>query len=295
MRTPHLEKIKAALSNPLSLEDQDVLNEILKSYYSWIKSMEELKSEGSERIKDMVRLLNNYKDMVEVALIMERGSNFLKRQKGQLKLDNSILEEFLIRLMSEEILPELKGVEFVTGPQQAFMSLAFLPRDFMELSEKPAVKLKTKDQDFTLGKEIYYKFSSKPDFAKNVTSEGKLILAVLAAECKINLDKTMFQEASGTAARLKQGVPYAKYYILVEFLDMQPEDTRLTDIDNVFLLRHAKRLPFEKRSNLEALRKQRLDNPIDSMVIEMFLNELRAFLQVKWYDPESALKRGSFI
>lgn len=295
MKTPHLEKIKAALTNPLSENDQEILQEMQKGYLDWIKQNQKLKSEGNERVKDMVKLLNDYKNYVEVSLIMEKGSSFLKRQKGQLKLDNSILEEFLIMLMDEKILPEIKGINFVTGPQQAFMSLAFMPKDFNELSEKPAVVLKTKDQDFTIGKELYFKFSTNSSFDSDATSEGKLTLAVLASECKVNLDKTMFQEASGTAARLKQGVPYANYYLLVEFLDMQPEDTRLTDIDNVFLLRHAKRLPFEKRNDLQAVKKQREEHPIDHVVIQLFLEEIRGFLQTKWYDPESALSRGSFV
>lgn len=294
MKTPHLDKINAALANPLSSGDIEVLKEILKAYEEWVKKMKGLKSEGIELVKDMTRILNEYKDYVEVSLIMEKGSNFLRRQKGQLKLDNSIMEEFFVHLMTERVIPELKGVDFVTGPQKAFMSLAFMPKDFIELTERPVVTVKTKDQDFTLAKEIYYQFSTKENFATANTLSGKLTLAVMASECKVNLDKTMFQEASGTASRLKLGVPYSKYYILVEFLDMQPEDTRLTDIDNVFLLRHAKRLPFEKRSNLEAVKKQRKECPIDYKVIEMFLSEIRLFVQAKWYDPNSALSKGSF-
>ncbi|KKU91056.1 MAG: Restriction endonuclease, type II, Bpu10I [Candidatus Jorgensenbacteria bacterium GW2011_GWA1_48_11] len=292
---PHLEKIKAAIANPLSKNDIGLLNKILAAYEVWIKKSAALKTEGVERIKDMTLLLNEYKDYVEVDLIMEKGSEFLKRQKGQLKLDNSIMEEFLTMLMNEKTIPELKGVDYVSGPQQAFMSLAFIPRDFAELSEKPVVALKTKDQDFTLGKELYYQFSTDESFKKEKTLSGKLMLAILAAECKINLDKTMFQEAAGTASRLKQGVPYSKYYMLVEFLDMQPEDTRLTDIDNVFLLRHAKRLPFEKRRSVEWIKKQRKEHPIDYKVILRFLEEIRQFLQSKWYDPDSALDRGSFV
>jgi len=42
----------------------------------------------------MTELLNNYKDFLEVDLITRRGSAFIKRQKGQLKLDNSVIEEF---------------------------------------------------------------------------------------------------------------------------------------------------------------------------------------------------------
>lgn len=47
-------------------------------------------------------------------------------------------------------------------------------------------------------------------------------IAYLACECKTNLDKTMFQEASATALDLKSTVPSAKYLLLCEWLDMTP-------------------------------------------------------------------------
>lgn len=111
----------------------------------------------------------------------------------------------------------------------------------------------------------------------------------------MNLDKTMFQEAAGTAARLKQGCPYSQYYILNEYLDMEPEDCRLTAIDNVFLLRHTKRLPFEKRSVYEEVRRQHEQAPIDPEVVWQFLERIRAFITAAWYDPARALQRGSFV
>ena len=126
------------------------------------------------------------------------------------------------------------------------MSLAFRPLNISDLDEKPDVIVKVKDQDFTIGKTIHYKFSSDSDFNSKKTTDGKFHLAVVSAECKVNYDKTMFQECAGTATRLKQGCPIAKYYALIEYLDMQPEDVRLTDIDNVFLLRKAKRLHLKK-------------------------------------------------
>ena len=104
----------------------------------------------------------------------------------------------------------------------------------------------------------------------------------------------MFQECAGTASRLKQGCPLSKYYALVEYLDMKPEDVRLTDIDNVFLLRKAKRLPFEKRSIFEEVRDQHKDCPISFDVMKMFVTEMQEFISATWYDPEQALKRGSF-
>jgi len=41
---------------------------------------------------------------LEVDMIGKRGSGFMKRQKGQLKLDNSVLEEFMIYLVDNGII-----------------------------------------------------------------------------------------------------------------------------------------------------------------------------------------------
>ncbi len=293
--TPHREKLIAAITNPKTKSDVDLLNEALAAYEIWISKSANLTSTGETRIQELTFLLNEYKDYLEVELIAERGSDILKRQKGQLKLDNSVMEEFLIHLVSPQILRNLPAFELKTGPQTAFMSLAFRPSSITTLNEKPEIIIKVKDQDFTIGKEIYYKFSSESGFSGHKTVDGKFYLAVLAAECKINYDKTMFQECAGTASRLKQGCPIAKYYALVEYLDMQPEDTRLTEIDNVFLLRKAKRLPFEKRSVLSEVKAQHRDNPISAEVIVKFTYEIQKFVDAIWYNPDEALQRGSFV
>lgn len=47
----------------------------------------------------------------------------------------------------------------------------------------------------------------------------------------------MFQEAAGTATLLKQGCLLSKYYVLAEYLDMEPENPRLTDIDKCFFVK----------------------------------------------------------
>lgn len=295
IRTPHREKLLAAINNPKSNRDVALLKEALAAYEIWISKTIALTSTGQARINEMTALLNEYKDYLEVDLIATKGSDFIKRQKGQLKLDNSVLEEFLIHLVNPAILNNLPNFDLETGPQTAFMSLSFRPSSISNLNEKPEVILKVKDQDFTIGKAIHYKFSSDADFSRSKTVDGKFYLAVLAAECKINYDKTMFQECAGTAARLKQGCPIAKYYALVEYLDMQPEDTRLTEIDNVFLLRKAKRLPFEKRSVLAEIKAQHRDFPISAEVIGMFVREIQNFIDATWYNPDEALQRGSFV
>lgn len=292
---PHKEKLIAALQNPKAVNDKPLLQEAQKAYEAWINDMDALQTCGIQRVKDLVRLLNDYKDYLEVELIAKSGSNFLKRQKGQLKLDNSVIEEFLPYLVDDRILNNLPtDFQIETGSQTSFMSLAFCPSSIRDLS-KPRIEIKEKDQDFTIGKSVFYKFSSDANFKNEQTIDGRLFLAVLAVECKVNYDKTMFQECAGTAARLKQGCPVSRYYTLVEYLDMQPEDTRLTSIDNVFLLRKAKRLPYEKRSIYEEIKAQHRDYPIAEDVMLNFVAEIQDFVDATWYDPEKALLRGSFV
>jgi hypothetical protein len=294
--TSHKEKLVAAIANPkCNTDDVMLLSEALEAYEDWVSRLSRLTTTGKKRIEDMTSLLNDYKDFLEVDLIAKRGSAFIKRQKGQLKLDNSVIEEFLVYLATDKVLSGLPTFQLEIGPRTAFMSLAFTPHSLVALGDKPAVTLKEKDTDFTLGKTIHYQFSTESTFPVKQTSQGRLILAVLAAECKVNLDKTMFQEAAGTAARFKQGCPMSRYYLLVEYLDMEPEDCRLTAVDNVFLLRHAKRLPFEKRSVYTEVKRQHDDHPIDAEVMWQFVKELQRFVDAVWYDPREALQRGSFI
>jgi hypothetical protein len=69
----------------------------------------------------------------------------------------------------------------------------------------------------------------------------------------------------------------------------------LTDINNVFLLRKAKRLPFEKRNILAEVKAQHKNYPIAFDVLQMFVKEIQEFLDATWYDPNEALRRGSFV
>ncbi len=294
--TPHYEKLKAAISNPKCQDDKLLLEEALERYKDWLREMASINTSGKERVNQMVDLLNDYKDFLEVDIIAKRGSAFIKRQKGQLKLDNSVLEEFLIHLVDSRIINGLPtDFQIDCGPHTAFMSLSFRPTGIASLNKKPTIVLKQKDQDFTIGRKVHYQFSSSPEFETESTTQGQLYLSVFAAEIKVNYDKTMFQECAGTASRLKQGCPIAKYFALVEYLDMLPEDCRLTEIDNVFLLRKAKRLPANKRPIISEVEKQHNDFPIAKDVIWSFVKEMQHFVGSVWYDPNAALKKGSFI
>ena len=76
--TPHKEKLIAAINNPKSNADVDLLKEALVAYENWISKNKALTSTGENRVIEMTALLNEYKDYLEVDLIATKGSDFLK-------------------------------------------------------------------------------------------------------------------------------------------------------------------------------------------------------------------------
>ena len=104
------------------------------------------------------------------------------------------------------------------------------------------INIKTKDQDFSMSRKLYLQSSYDPQFNPLKTVKLETHLGYVLAEMKTNLDKTMFQEASATAHDIKQAVTGAKYYLLCDFLDMTPISTTTTDIDEILIVRKAKRI-----------------------------------------------------
>ena len=211
---------------------------------------------AQERLGKLIALLNDYRHWVDVELIFDSDDNFLYRQKGQLKLDNSVLEEFLPRLIHPSILPEIKGFDVTVGPATCFSALYFESSlDVPQLGG--GMTIRTKAQDFAISKKLYLKAAHGLDFKDAVTKDT--FIAYVVSECKTNLDKTMFQEACATAHDVKSAVSGARYYLLCEWLDMTPVSTATTDVDEVIILRKAKRLGSNVRSNFGSV-KGRKDN-----------------------------------
>ena len=188
-------------------------------------------------MEKLVESTNKYKRFIELDLIFDSSENFLYRQKGQLKLDNTILEEFLPQL----VFRSLRGIDdsFELGPRNTFSGLSFLSSlGNPGLDGQPSIR--SKDQDFILGKKLYLKTSLDPNFQDYKLIESHL--GYVCAECKTNLDKTMFQEAIATSRDLKIAVPGSLYFLICEFLDMTPVSIVSTQLDDVLIVRKSKRV-----------------------------------------------------
>jgi hypothetical protein len=243
--TTHGDKLKALLNNnKLPIPDKPKVKEAIEKYNFWRNSLLQIEGNVNTIVSKSVELLNSYKNYIEVDLIFASSEDFLYRQKGQLKIDNTILEEFLPLLVNCVFREKIEEKNIILGPISCISGILFDSILALE-TMGGGIILKQKDQDFAISRPIFLKSSHYPSFEKSIVKETNI--AYLACECKTNLDKTMFQEASATALNLKSTVPSAKYILLCEWLDMTPISSSTTAIDEIIILRKAKRIGSNER------------------------------------------------
>lgn len=301
--TAHGDKLKALLANTkLPLLDRARVEKTVVEYEAWISKIKAPAVMGQDLLVTRIEALNDYKRHLELDLIFDSDDDFLYRQKGQLKLDNTVLEEFLPYLFDIQLIPGLSRLANIScGPQSCFAGLSFAS-PLLPLNSG-GVFLKLKDQDFSVSKSHKIVISDEP---KNLNAyETVFCVSHFASEIKTNLDKTMFQEASQTAAELKRAVPGSKYILLCEYLDMTPINTKLTSIDEVIVLRKAKRLSSNIRaefSTSDGRKRTRSqyerflsDNPLRIECFKRFVWHLNELFPEKEEDTEDiVLGRGYF-
>ncbi|MDR0668914.1 MAG: Bpu10I family restriction endonuclease [Treponema sp.] len=243
----HGDKLQALLrNNKLPKSDRQKVHEAIERYNFWRSSLLGLFGTQTDIITQAVKLLNDYKNHIELDLIFSSHEDFLYRQKGQLKLDNTVLEEFLPLLVYCIFRDSIDEKNIMLGPMACISGIRFDSSLSIE-AQGGGIILKQKDQDFAISRRLFLKASHYESFEKSVIKETNI--AFLACECKTNLDKTMFQEASATALDLKSSVPTAKYLLLCEWLDMTPINSSTTAIDEIIILRKAKRIGSSERQN----------------------------------------------
>lgn len=298
--TPHLAKLKALTKNPrLPAADKPRVNEALERYEQWIKELQSVKAGSKGAVRKLVDATNRYKMFIELNLIFDSPKDFLYRQKGQLKLDNTILEEFLPQLLFRGL--SLPDGTFELGPQKTFAGLSFT-----SALANPGIggqaRLRTKNQDFVLGKRLFMMTSFDKDFKDKERMESHL--GYVCAECKTNLDKTMFQEAVATSRDLKIAVPSSLYFLVCEFLDMTPVSITSTHIDDVLIVRKAKRMSSNVRQDYKTAkdRKAHRDEYITFIdtskyyadVFQRMIDKIQSVADDADPTADKVLKRGHF-
>ena len=300
--TPHADKLRALLGNRnLPDDDKPRVRETVEKYEDWIEEIKQIEGEGDSIVEPLVASLNRYRKWIDLDLIFDSTENFLHRQRGQLKLDNSVIEEFLPWLVRRRFAKQISDTGVTLGPTNAFSQLSF-DSDIFTRPDGGGMTIRSKDHDFAVAIPLFLKASHNEDFSGS--RETRTNLAYLAVEIKTNLDKTMFQEASATAYDLKLALPSSQYFLLCEWLDMTPISTAVTAIEEVIVLRKAKRMPANVRGNFATVggRKQNRDRLVEHLddhpfapdAFRRFLSHTEHLLTADSDDEQQTLQRGWF-
>ena len=124
--TPHGDKLNALLENEkLPETDRPRILEAVTLYKKWLENLKSVSGEHQKMVVDMVDILNEYKQYIELNVIFDSNNNFLHRQKGQLKLDNTIIEEFLPILLTSTLADLFQDYDLDFGPMTCFSGIRF--------------------------------------------------------------------------------------------------------------------------------------------------------------------------
>jgi len=272
--TPHGDKLRALIKNAkLPAGDRPRVRGAIQRYHAWVAELEAIEGTGDRLLAPMVASLNHYKTSIDLDLVFDSENDFLYRQKGQLKLDNTIVEEFLPWLVGRVLGDLIAGRGLTMGPANCFAQLRF-DSDLPGGKSGGGMRVRSKDQDFVMARPLFLKASHDREFKDS--TQAQTHLAYVAAEIKTNLDKTMFQEAAATANDLKWALPNSRYFLLCEWLDMTPISTSATSIQEVIVLRKAKRLSSNIRRSFSTAAGRRVAR-----------DEFREFLARHPFSPNS--------
>lgn len=298
--TPHKSKLEALTRNQrLPDSDRNKVQDALRKYDEWISEMEAVERGRNDTVSLLVDATNRYKKFIDMDLIFNSEADFLYRQKGQLKLDNTIIEEFLPQLIYRSV--SSIDDSYQLGPRKTFSGLSFLSS-----IGNPGVggepSLRTKDQDFIVGKKLFLKSAFDSNFTNPKIMESNL--GYVCAECKTNLDKTMFQEAVATSRDLKIAVPSSLYFLVCEFLDMTPVSITSTQIDDVLIVRKAKRMSsnIRQRYTSASARRQHRAEYSDFLdeaqyypeVFQRMIDKIEALIEDSSPSSQRVLSQGHF-
>lgn len=302
----HGEKLVSTLENEkLPESDKPRIEAAIREYGTWIETLKNATAEDVPTlITVLVDALNRYKYYIDVDLIFDSPNDFLYRQKGQLKLDNTVIEEFLPILVRRCLDMQTIDEAYTIAPQTATYSSVYFNASLSSPAIGGGMTIKTKDQDFALSRKLFIRSSYNENFEIEKTVTIATNLGFILAELKTNLDKTMFQEASATAHDVKLAVTGAKYFLLCDYLDMTPISSATTDIDEVIILRKAKRVNSNVRakySTYEGRQASRTEytqyltnNPYSVDMFQRVIDHLLALLSNETLVEEDVLKFGHF-
>lgn len=260
-------------------EERIVFDAVFSAYEAYREKVEELSIQDENGIRDIVDALNEYRKVAIPVFDKQKNS-------GQNGLGSTVIEEFFYLLFEKKM--AIMGIEhdnMFIGKGNSYVSLSFTPSSFQEMFSKPAAYIHTKDQDFVLGASVNININA--DGTEDLKST---VIPVVAIECKTYLERNMLDSCAATASRLKNAMPYCIYIVASEYMKMDEATPELTDIDEVYILCHAKNTDRQARQTAG-------EPPIDidpELIIDLY-RRVDRHLNAIWWKPENAVELGKII
>lgn len=260
---------------------QALLGELVEAYRSWRAANLELSGHSQEVVETRVRLLNQYKDLVDAA-------KYAQHFDSRSNLASSVIEEFLYYLLRDAVPDRAQRPD--VGKGRSFRALHFSPPSWEGMARRPGLRMEHKDHDFMIGTRVSATFQTSAPGA--ATERVEMLVPAVAVECKTYLDKTMLEGAAGAAADLKAINPNAMYVIVAEYLKLT-ESLNLNRyrkyIDQIYVLRRQKNTDQDQRL-LEGFEKE----PIHQDLVWHLFGSVRHHLTESW-ELEGRLERGLLL
>ncbi len=144
---PHGDKLRSLLRNDkLPAGDRARVRAAIRHYEAWIGELEQVTGARDDIVHAMVAALNCYKTFIDLELVFDSPEDFLYRQKGQLKLDNTVVEEFIPWLVRHVFHDGLADRAVVLGPTTTCAQLHF-DSDLTGLTVDGGMAVQSKNQD----------------------------------------------------------------------------------------------------------------------------------------------------
>lgn len=263
------------------------LKPIYDRYLDFRMKINNIPIDSNGNIEILCNEFNLYRN--DVVYLLEKRKNH-----AQENLRSSMMEEFFIHLLSDLIKSKFEKCpdNLFIGKGGGYVDLTFSPKKFTDIFDKPGEYFHSKDQDFMFGAEFIISVSpySKEHKKINSAEEKRIIVPVVAIECKTYLERNMLDSCAGTATRIKKATPYCLYIIASEYLKLKDAHPELTDIDEIYVLC--------KESNSERTKKQKRGEKIavidKNLVIDLY-SLVSKHLNRVWWQPENAIKNGKVI
>lgn len=257
----HASNILAKYNKPGKTNNQvAAIDAVVVKYLKYIDDNLQIQGYDNAAIDGRVRLLNQYyADFKPYEAVFS----------SQSKWRSTILEEFMYLLFRDFVDSKKQGTNLTLGSTKAYSNAYFKASDFAGFITSIQLGINEKDQDFAIYRPLKLEIAGE--------SSAEINVPVMSVEVKTYVDKTMFEGIVATSEKIKNGNPFAKFYVVTETYDVSFDvDPAYTRIDQIYVLRKSKR----KKNPLP---------PVDADVVKRLVSDVVLHFTTKWSDVKERL------